>query len=549
MRFSDSNRGWTARAIPLIDYELGAVLPRLLLLGAAAALLLLMACANMASLIFAESMSRGSELGLRAALGGSAARLFRQLFADHLLLCLAGGASAVAIAWALLAFAGRFEAAGIPRLGEIHPDASAAVFAFGVSIVLALAFAAISVFQAARSEPADHIRASEHSVTHSTPRWVGHALVASQVALASVLLWSALSFGRAYQRLATTDPGFDTRGIALLRLQAVGPMKRTELVGRSTEAVDDLPLMPGVASATLASSGPLFGGREDTAVATGSMITPLEMRYANVDASFFDCLHIPIVAGRRFTRGDDGRGDPVVIVSRSLANRLFPRGDAVGKQVLVGAKRFPHTVVGVAADADEARVAQGGIDLYIPFTQDARRVYYLVVRGTNGNPVPIDAVTERLRQSLPGFVVLATATLDDTIESHLLAPRLQVTLLLLFAFGAAVLATVAVFGMVTLVASKRAGEMGLRLALGATPRQAQALLLRAVAGPVAVAIVIGALIVIAGIPHVQAWLSGLRLGDPLPPALTVSLIVVLTIAACWRNVREIARREPIETIL
>jgi hypothetical protein len=168
-------------------------------------------------------------------------------------------------------------------------------------------------------------------------------------------------------------------------------------------------------------------------------------------------------------------------------------------------------------------------------------VYYLVVRGTNGHPVPLDAVTERLRQSLPGFMVLTTATLDDTIDGHLLAPRLQVTLLALFAFGAAVLATVAVFGMVTLVASKRAGEMGLRLALGATPRQAQALLLRGIAAPVAIAIAIGALIVLTGV------LPGIS-PEPFAPTTAIALIALLTVAASWRSVHAIARREPIETI-
>ena len=547
-RYSDTNAGWSARAIPLIEHELGAVLPRLLLLGAAAALLLLMACANMASLIFAESMSRGSEFGLRAALGGSAWRLFRQLFIDHLLLCLAGGASAIAIGWTLLAIAGRFVAADIPRLAEVRTDAGVVVFALGISVVLASTFAAISVFQAMREEPADHIRTTERSTTHPARRWVSHALVASQVALAFVLLWSALSFGRAYRRLATADPGFDARGVLLLRVQVVEPLKRKALVGRSTDAVDDLPLIPGVASATIASSGPLFGAREETAVATEAMTTPLNSRYANVDASFFDCLRIPIIAGRRFTRGDDGRRKPVLIVSRSLAGRLFPRGDALGKDLLLGTNREPYNVVGIAGDVDEARVAHGGIEMYVPFTQDPRGGYYLVVRGAGGNHVPVHAVTERLRHSLPGFMVLTTATLDDTIAGHLLAPRLQVLLLALFAFGAAVLATVAVFGMVTLVASNRAAEMGLRLAHGATPRQAQLLLLRAVAWPIAIAVVVGAMIVTAGIPHVRAFLSGIPTTDPFPAAAAVSIIAALTAAASWRNVWALARQEPIDTI-
>lgn len=548
VRYPDTNAGWSARAIPLIEHELSGVLPRLLLLGAAALLLLLMACANMASLIFAESMARGSEYGLRAALGGSIWRLFRQLFADHLLLCLAGGASAVFIAWMLLAFGGGFVTSGIPRLSEIRPDGIIAVFALGASVALAVVFAAISVFWATRGEPAAHIRTSDRSVTHSAPRWVSNALVASQVALAFVLLWAALSFGRAYHRLATASPGFDSRGLLLVSVQAVDRMNRQELASRSAGAVDDLPRMPGVTSATFASSGPLFGSDEQIGIATESMVMPLESRYANVDATFFECLRIPILAGERFTREHDGTGKPVVILSRSLAGRLFPRGDAVGKEVLLGNRRTPHSIIGIAADADEARVAYGGIHVYIPFTQDARRAYYVVVRGTGGAEVPAEAVNERLRHSLPGFMVLSSSTMDEMIEGHLLAPKLQVALLILFAAGAAVLAAVAVFGMVTLVASNRAGEMGLRLALGATPRQTQLLLLRAVALPVLIALALGAAIVLAGIPHVQALLSGISPTDPLPATAAVSIIAALTIAGVWRNVRTLARQEPIETL-
>jgi predicted permease len=547
-RYPETNVGWTERAIPLIDYELGSVLPRLLLLGAAAALLLLMACANIGSLMFAESMARSSEYGLRAALGGSAGHLFRQLFADHLVLCLTGGASAVAIGWTLLALTGRF-AAAIPRAAEIRPDGSVVVFAFAVSVVLASSFAAISVFHALRDEPAVHIRNAERSVTHSVPRWVSHALVVSQVALAFVLLWSGISFARAYRRVATASPGFDTRGLLLLRVQTVEKMKRKALVSRSVSALDDLPLMPGIVSATIASSGPLFGDREETEVATESMTAPLTGRYANVDAGFFDALRIPLIAGRRFTRGDDGRGAPVVILSRSLAGRLFPRGDAVGKDLLLGSGHVRHRVAGIVGDADESRVAQGGIEMYVPFTQDPRGAYFLVVRGARGEAPPPAAVTERLRHSLPGFMVLKSATLDETITGHLFAPRLQMLLLILFAAGAAILAAVAVFGMVTLAASSRAGEIGLRLALGSTPRQAQALLLRGIAGPVTIAVAAGAAIIPAAISRLQPLLGAIRYADPLTAAIAAaSVIAALTIVASWQRVQSLAQREPVETL-
>lgn len=525
----NTNRGWSARVIPLVEYELGGVIRQLVLLGFAAALLLAMAIANLATLMLSESMSRRSEYGVRAAIGGSTFRLFRQLFLDNLLLCLIGGAAATVLAFVLLSVTKPLVASGIPRFDEVGPNARVLIFALAIAIGTAALFAVTSVWWSGRGEPAEHIRASSRSL-EGAARWGSAWLVAVQVAFAFVLLALALHFGWSYFVRATADAGFDPNSLLLVRVKATTGMNREELVQGAGDAAATLSTIPGAVSVSVASSGPMFGAGEELEVATDAVSPHSMLRFSNVDHRFLSTMRIPLVAGRTFTEHDRGR-PPVILISRELATRLFPLGGAVGKQLWLGApRRYAHEIIGVAADAHDARAGRGAVEVYLPFAQDPRAMFFLVARGTFPAQLP----------PLPRFMVLSKKTMRAAFDEDLLVPKLRMALLALFALGAALLATVAVYGIVTLVAHTRRSEIGLRLALGATPRDVELLLLRAILTPVAIGLAIGWLLLDLAGERVRPLLESQAM-SAWPGAITAAFVLTLAIAVSLRSVRETAR--------
>lgn len=531
----ETNRGWSARAVPLLRYELHAVTRTLAVLTMAVALLLAMACANMSGLLFAETMTRTTELGLRAAAGGSPPRLFRQLFLDHLLLCLSGGAAAAGVAYALLAFSAPFAAEMLPRFEEVHADRAVLAFAIGGAVLLAAILAAASVLWVTRAEPAEHIRAGGRALTGRASRHLAAWMAGAQAAFAFVLLCLAMVYGRSYRAAATADPGFDRAGLLLIRVQAVERMRRPLLLQAANDATTALAALPGTRGTAIASSGPMFGGREETEVITDAMQEPLVARYAGIDPRFFSCLRTPLAAGRPFAASDDGAAAPVVIVSRAFAARLFPGGDAIGKQVRVGRSRHAATIVGVAGDADDPRAASGGgVEIYFPFAQSPRAMFFLVVRGTDAA-----GAAAAIRKTLPSFMIVSTATMEELVDRHLLAPRLQMFILIVFALGATLLTAVAIYDMVAFVTGSRAAEVGLRLALGASPRRAGWLLVRSIAVPVAVAIPAGIAAFVTAFPREQT---------AVPIAAAAGAVSILTALVAARAVRRLVCREPVESL-
>jgi putative ABC transport system permease protein len=542
-------RSWVPRLTALIAYQLGSVLQRLAIIGLAVGLLLIMACVNLGTVVLGESLARRTELGLRAALGGSTARLFLQLLLDNVLLCLTGGAAAVAIAAALLSAIRRFAAAGVPRFDEVRPDGWVVLFALTVCLIMAVVFAALSVWWSSRGEPAEHIRLSGRSFATAGSRRLLGWLVASQIAFELVLLSLALVFALRYYSLATVRTGFDEQGLLLLRVRTTDRMSRKLIPTVSEHGREDLAGMAGASGATIASAGPMFGPLEDVDVTSAASdrrpAVRISARYANVDPHFLDLMRIPVLAGRGFTPADDARHSTLsVIVSRSAAARLYPRDRAVGRMLLIGDPQVTAEIIGIAGDTADARFDRGGgIDLYLPFAQDPRASYFMVIRGTT-----LRAATERLSKSLPGFMLISAKTLEETIENHLVMPKLQMTLMLIFGIGAAVLAVVAVYGMVTLSAARRKAEMGLRLALGATPWQLRLLLIQGVAVPLSAGIGAGLAMIVLAAPRVRPLLGEISLGRPLPIATAIAAVMALAFAASWRSVYLVAKREPADAM-
>lgn len=526
----DTNRDWSARAVPLIAFELGGVLQQLAAIGVAVVLLLGMAIAALSSIVVADTMSRRSELGLRAALGGSRARLMRELLLDNVLLCAIGGFTAAIVAALLLTTMQRFAASSIPRFEEIAPNGRMLFAAVVATLAIAAAFAAALIAWVGRGEPAEHIRSSSRTFT-SSARDASGWLVATQVTFAFVLLALVVASARGYYARITTAWGFDPDGVTLLRVRAGEVPRRSQLIANAAAAADAVAALPGASSATIVSSGPMFGAQEEIEIATDGA-SPLTMaRYANVDSRYFTTLGIPLVAGRGFTSADDERRGSAIIISRVLAARLFG-GDAIGKQLWIGAeKRHPYEIIGVACDVADSRAGRSGVAVYFPFAQDPRGLFFIAVRGDVTAPAAVAAV----RRTLPDALVMSTTTMNEAIDRDRVAPRLQLLLLAIFAGGAVVLSGVAVYGMVALISAKRRAELGLRMALGASPTSAMWLLLRTLALPVCAGLACG----VAALTFVGREAFG-----AVPIAVSAAFIVVLALAASMHRLLAVASLEP-----
>lgn len=528
-RYPESNRGWSLLAVPLIEYQLGGVSRQLVILAAATTLLLLMVLANLATLILSESVKRRAEYGIRAALGGTAFRLARQSLLDALLLCLPGATVAALLAGGLVWFLKPVVSAGLPGLHEIAPDASMLFFSFAVLMAISLILAGLSMWWSGQSEPAQYVEQASRALSGGSHR--GNAiLVTIQVALACALLASGFQLIRGYLRRTASLGDLEADSILLLRVRASEDASRRELVAAAREAAATLAAVPGVTSVAIGSAGPLFGGREELEVASDAVSPYSLLRFANVDQGYFATMRIPLLAGRAFG-GDSAAGDPVVVITRSVAGRFFPAGDAIGRQLWLGSpKPRAHRVIGVVAESVDPRgESGGGVEIYVSFERDPRQVFFVILRGIMPSELP----------GLHGLMVMSRMPMGSLRDRVLLLPRLQMGILALFGVGAAVFATMAVFGCVSLVVSTRREEIALRLALGATARGAERLLLVEVMRPVGLGIGIGGLVLFIALTRLRELVGGLSMTGPVVG--TAVALVALAIVASIRMVRATAR--------
>ncbi len=548
----DTNAGWTARVIPLMDRVVGGVRPALYALSGAVACLLLLACANVANLAMARSATRRSEMALRAALGAGSGRLLRQLLTESVVLSLAGGAVGALLGWWGVDLIRIVRPANLPRIDGLAVDGRVLLLALAVSILSGLLFGTIPGILLTRSRLHGALAEGGRGVRGRMSRKVRVALVAAQVGLALVLLVGTGLHVRSLQNLLRVDPGFDPRNV--LTLDVTLPERRYAdrpgQVAFYDKVLEGLAALPGAKSAAVASSIP--NGDSDRIYALeveGRPLPPdqsLSANWAAVSPGYFATVGIPLRAGRLFDAHDSAGSMRVVLVNDLLVQRLFPGEDPIGKRLLLGIDPDDvRTIVGVVGG-----VRQYGLDhdltmqIYEPVAQRPTSSASLLVRAAT-DPGALAAAARGVVQAAdPEQPVSATRTLQYLLDYTTGERRFALALLACFAGAALLLAAVGVYGVVAYDVSQRTQEIGVRMALGAERRDILGLVLRQGMTMTFAGIGAGLLGAVALARVVQGLLFGVGAIDPATYAATAAVMTAVAFVATWVPARRATRVEP-----
>lgn len=525
-------RGWRGKVMRPADM-LGTNLSRALeVLMAAVGVLLLIACANIASLVLSRNATRRRELTLRSALGASRPRLVRQLVVEGTVLAVAGGAAGLLLAnWGLAAL-NAIRPRNLSALDRVTLDGPALAFAVGVSAACALLFSLLPAVSASRTTLADVLRSAGRSTSARAQRF-RRTVVLAQVALACVLLVGAALLGRSLQQMMTVDLGFNPDGLVAMRVSL--PASRYPSADFRRRLFDDVlervERVPGVSRAAAGSGLPPEGGvmfgeleiegrpKATSSLFSGGYVTP----------GYFATLGIPVVSGRAFGPGDVSSSAPVVVVSELFVKRHFPDRTPLGSRMRLSARSPLATIVGVVGDVRANSVtAVDTPQLYYPRAQVGPGFGAIIVRAPG---VDAGLLADQMRRAVwsldPRLPIPDVLTSAQVIRRSTDQSRFTAVLLIAFAVSGLGLALVGVYGVLILYVGDRRYEFGIRLALGA-PRSAIA---HAVMRQSLVLLVGGAAVGLAAAVPLSGFLRSLlfqvRPADPVVLALAAVTVVVV----------------------
>ena len=543
------------QVVPLKDEVTRNYRAAITALGVAVGLILVIAIANVANLQLARLVRRDEEFAIRTALGASSTRLTRQLLTEGLLIALLGGLAGVVVAAVAIPALVRQLPDQLPRIGAIRLDLAALAAVAVIVLVLTIVVGLIPKRARRSTNIADGLR-SGRRLTGTRQSAVRAGLVITELAFALMLLVGAGLLGRSIVRLLDVDKGFDARNLLTMEVGSIGPRYATDAAvfdhhDRIREAVRAL---PGVVSVAVMNQLPLGGNMDRYGIAAQDkpLANPEEApdgdRYV-VSADFFRTMGVRIVEGRAFTEAE-GRDtvNLVALVSRALAARIWPGESAIGKKIRMGGPTRPwRTVIGVTAN-----VRHSGLDaavtqqFYVPerqwFFSDNQEV--LVVR-TQGDPSAMAGVVRQAIRSIdPAQPVVKLAAMEQVIAASTAQRRLALVLFGCFAIAAMLLAVAGIYGVLAGNVAERTREIGLRSALGATPRNILQLIIGQGARLAVVGLAAGLFGAFVLTKSLQTLLFGVGPYDPATLVGATLLLMVTTLAACLVPALRAVRVDP-----
>jgi predicted permease len=525
---------------------------------------LLLACANLANLMLARAASRGTEMGIRIAIGAGRRRLVRQLLAESLLLSALGGAAALLVARGLLALLGSFELPGGIAIGGLGAglDADVLLITGGVSALTAVLCGLAPALYASRPDVVEALKSGRAPEARRGAGRVRHTLVAVQVALCVVLLVGSGLFVRALRSALDADLGVQTENVALVRFNLGLIGYGDEEAFRFAEDLREWVLgQPAVRSAALSTLVPLAGGARmgRFAEVEGYDRPPdEELRIDVVYASpgYFETLGIPLLGGRDFGGVDGAGGTEAAIVNREMADRYWQDGEAVGGALLPraapGGPPQPIRVVGVAENVHWSELVEDATNfVFLPLAQTpsyAAGTVTLAAR-TDGDPGPLlAAVRARARTMEPDLSLDLVTTMDEALGDLLMPQRMGALLLSAFALLALALAAVGIAGVVSYTVGQQRRAIGVRMALGARRDQVVRMVLRGMLAPLAVGLLAGLAAAVALDGALERFLYGVAPGD-MTTYIAIALgLTFVALAATLLPARAAARIDPVEIL-
>jgi putative ABC transport system permease protein len=556
-QFPDDDRGWGTEVAPLREVVVQNFRPVLLTLFAVVGFVLLICWVNVANLFLARLAAQEKEITIAMALGSGRSRLLLQFLAESLLLALAGGLAGLLLAaWAGKAFLAA-NGARIPRAVEVGLDLRVLGFAFGVSLLLALALGMVPVLATRRLDFGHLLKtAGVAARSGSGGSRMRQALVVAEVALALVPMIAAGLLTRSLIRLQTVDPGFKPGHV--LTAQISLPKARYGEAERKSafylQALERAARLPGVVATGAVSPLPLTGADhlleftvEGRRVASSGQRPSAHLRVASPD--YFRAMGIPLLAGRAFQAADVRGRRRVAVINQTLAHREWPQESPLGKRISFGDdptdKDTLYEVVGVVGDVKSAALdEEPGMEAYMSAFQEPGDSAVLVLR-TAVDPAGLAGPLRREVLALdPVLPVYKIATLEQIVHDSLASPRLRTQLIGSFAVLALILASIGIYGVLSFHVTLRRNEIGIRMALGAT----RPCVLRLVLGQVLKLVLEGELLGLLAALFLSrllaGFLFGVSVGDPLIYLLISALLVGFALLASYLPVRSATRVDP-----
>jgi putative ABC transport system permease protein len=552
--YPNTDADWHARAKPLLNEIVGDVRNSLFVLLGAVGFVLLIACTNVVNLLLARALVRKREFAIRSALGAGRSRLLRQHLTEIFLLVSISIVMAIFFAKWGLALAVSLTSVHLPRMESFQLHIPVLAFASLLAALTTVLVGLAPALQASQPDPQSSLRDGRHASGFGfRGRRIGNLLVVSETALALLLLCGAGLMLRSFMQLRRVNPGFQTEHLLTLKIALPSGAYPNLEQARSylDRLMQRLPTLPGVQSAAAASTLPLSGESDwgtfliaDGSAPDWSKASATDWR--GVTSAFFQTLRIPLLRGREFTPADE-KNQNAVIINEAAAKKFWSAADPLGRTIFTGHENRPLEIIGIVGNVKGTGPNEPAKpEMYTPL----RGFWYaFLALRTNQEPSRLaSAVRQEITALDPGVPVYQVATMDQLLRASVTTQRFDLFLLALFAALALGLAAIGIYGVLSSGVSRRSREIGIRLAVGAQPRDVLRLVLREGMQLVGAGVLLG----IAGALALTRLMAGLIYGisatDPVTFLAVSFLLIIVALLACYLPASRAMRVNPIEIL-
>jgi putative ABC transport system permease protein len=577
-QYPDTNSKRGVEVAPLTNEMVGDLRAPLLLLLGSVALVLMIACGNVANLLVARSEARRMEIAIRMALGAGRRRVFRQLITESLVLSMVGALLGAVLSVWLVPVWTRLSPITLPSFIKPSPDWTVAGFIVAVSLLVGIAAGLLPAFQASAHDLLPALQdSSARSGGSRVRRQFRAALIVGEVALAMTLLVGAGLLMRSFQNLSRFHPGFDPSSALTLRIalpqaapnptpsgqplaqpQALTATPDVRTVGTGRQVLERIRSIPSVVAASMSSDVPLSGGGGAFFyTAEGQAITDAQTRprayIHSVSPDFFAAIGAPILAGRTFNEVEMHSQADVVIVTENLTRRFWPGGDPIGKRIKAGGPESTEpwsTIIGVVPEMKYRGLPDNPTadpDVFVPFN-DLRRNMFIVLRSGTDPSNLAAAARATVHDADPSIPIFEVSTMSERVARAIEQSRFAGWMMTVFAGLALTLASIGLYGVMAYTVRLRTRELGVRIAMGASPGTVAVAVVRGDMTLVAIGIAIGIASGLALTRVLNTLLFGVGATDPLTFAGVALVLAVVALVACYLPARRASRIDPVTAL-
>jgi len=532
------------------------VRPTLLILLAAVGFVLLIACANVASLLLSRALGRKKEFAVRTALGASRGSLIMQLLTESVLLAVVSGGFGIAVGRAGTRVLAAYSQGNFPQMANVAIDLRVLVFTLVISVLSGVLFGLTPSLQLSRLDLNTMLREEGRGSAGNRQRDRARSVLAvAQVALAMVLLIGSGLLIRSFIQLQTVSPGFEPKGT--LTIETYLPPARypqaPKRIAFYTAAIRNMLSVPGVQAASISTALPVLGNHGTPFLFEGQPVVALGQRpeafIQSISPDYPKVMGVPVVAGRAFTDHDDAEAPPVVLVNQVIVRQFWPNQNPLGKRVIVGNLPKPFEVVGVLGDVkNESLALPAKAEVFVPYPQLASPQLYLSVRTSLDPHSLASALRGRIAAADPDQPLTQIQTMEERLRLASASPRFTMLLIGVFSATAFILAVIGIYGVIAYSVAQRTQELGIRIALGAEKRD----ILRLVIGNGLVLSLIGISIGLAGSIALTRLMSAMlyetSATDPAIFGASAALFLAVALMASYFPARRATKIDPIEAL-